>query len=116
MSDGVKSLPIIDLAYRLTLEVNQAVVKLPRRQRPGLGRRMEEAAFDLLAALVDARYVKTDAKAAALSRGSRALDTPRLLLGMAHYLEHLPIKRYEELSRMMGEVGRMLGGWQKSAG
>ena len=116
MTDGNKSLPIIDLAYRLTLELNQAVVKLPRHQRPGLGRRMEEAAFDLLAALVKARYLKADAKAAALSQGSQSLDTLRLQVRMAHDLEHLPTPRYEELSRMMGEVGRMLGGWQKSAG
>jgi hypothetical protein len=65
-----------------------------------LGRRIEEAAFDLLAALVDARYVKANAKAAALNRGSQALDTPRLLLGMAQDLEHLPTKRCEELSEM----------------
>jgi hypothetical protein len=104
------------LACRLTLEVKQAVVKLPQYQRPGLGRRMEEAAYDLLAGLVDAQHVKADTKAAALKRGSQALDTPRPLLRMAHDLEHLPTKRYEELSRMMGEVGRMLGGWRKSAG
>lgn len=46
-----KSLPIIDLAYRLVLELNRAVGEFPRNQRPGLGRRSEEAAFDLLAAL-----------------------------------------------------------------
>jgi hypothetical protein len=36
MTDGNKSLPIFDLTYRLTLKINQAVVKLPRHQRPGL--------------------------------------------------------------------------------
>ena len=60
------------------------------------------------------RYVKADAKAVALTRGSQALDALRLLVRMAHDLEHLPTKRYEELSSMMGEVGRMLGGWRKS--
>ena len=64
VTDGNKSLPILDMAYRLTLEINQeiklfmrerqAVVELSRHQRPGLGRRLEEAAFDLLAALVKA--------------------------------------------------------------
>ncbi len=42
----------IDLAYALTLELNRVVGMFPRSQRPGLGRRIEEAAFDLLAALV----------------------------------------------------------------
>jgi hypothetical protein len=58
MTDGTQSQPIIDRAYRLTLEINAAVVKLPRHQRPGLGRRMKEAAFDLIAALVKARYLR----------------------------------------------------------
>jgi hypothetical protein len=70
MTDGTQSQPIIDRAYRLTLEINAAVVKLPRHQRPGLGRRMKEAAFDLIAALVKARYLRVEAKAAALSQGS----------------------------------------------
>jgi hypothetical protein len=116
MTDGNKSLPIIDLAYRLMLEINQAVVKLPRHQRPGMGRWLEEAAFDLLAARVKERYLRAEAKAAALSQGSQALDTLRLLVRMAHDLAHLSTSRYEELSRMMGEAGRMLGGWQKSTG
>ena len=60
MTDGNKSLPIIDPASRLTLEINQTVVKLPRRQRPGLGRRLEESAFDLLAAMVKARYLRAE--------------------------------------------------------
>ena len=51
------------------------VVKLPRHQRPGLRRRLEEAAFDLLTALVKARYLKADTRAAAISQGSQALDT-----------------------------------------
>ena len=69
---GRKSLPIIDAAYRLALEINQAVIKFPRHQRPGLGRRMEQAAFDLLAALVKARYLKTGEKAAALDQASQS--------------------------------------------
>ena len=113
-----KSLPIIEAAYRLALDTNQAVVKLPRHQRPGLGRRMEAAAFDLLAALVKARYLRaTDpTKAAFLVQASQALDTLRLLVRMAKDLQHLPIQRYEELARTMREVGRMLGGWRKRTG
>ena len=41
------------------------MVKSPRHQQPGLGRQMEEAAFDLLAALIQARYLKADSKAMA---------------------------------------------------
>jgi hypothetical protein len=109
-----KSLPIIDLTYRLVLELNRTVGAFPRNQRPGLGRRIEEAAFDLLAALVAARYRSGVDKQARLARASEALDQLRLLIRMASDLRYLSLARYEELSKMEREIGRMLGGWQKS--
>lgn len=109
-----KSLPIIDLTYRLVLELNRAVGEFPRSQRPGLGRRIEEAAFDLLAALVAARYRTGADKQARLARASEALDQLRLLVRMASDLRYLSLARYEELAKMEREIGRMLGGWQKS--
>ena len=47
-----KSLPIVDLTYRLVLELNRAVGVLSHNQRQGLGRRIGAAGFDLLEALV----------------------------------------------------------------
>lgn len=67
-----KSLPIIDLPYRLALEVNRAVGDFPPNQQPGLGRRIEEAAFDLLAAPVAARYRTGADKQAPLARAYAA--------------------------------------------
>jgi hypothetical protein len=85
-----KSLPIIDLTYRLVLELNRAVGEFPRNQRPGLGRRIEEAAFDLLAALVAARYRTGADKQARLARGYaagkvNAADIRRRLAGWLGY-------------------------------
>ncbi len=67
----MKPLPIIDAAYRLAIEINQAVVKYPRHQRPGLGRRMEEAALDLLELLVEAQYLSAERKREVLASASR---------------------------------------------
>ena len=64
------SLPIIDLTYRLVLEVNRAVGEFPRSQRPGLGRRGEAAAFDLLEALGAALVAGRAASPEPASRGT----------------------------------------------
>jgi len=109
------SLPIIDLTYRLVLEVDRAVGEFPRSQRPGLGRRGEAAAFDLLEALGAARYGRGPGRQAHLARASQALDRLRLRLRMAFDLRCVAAARYEELSGMEREVGRMLGGRRKSA-
>lgn len=62
-----KSLPIIDAVYRLGLELNKAVIKFPRNQRPGLGRKIEDAGFNLLAGLSQARYLKPSCKLTVLT-------------------------------------------------
>ena len=111
---GRIALPIIDAAYRLALEINQAAVESACHQRPGLGRLMEEAGLGVLASLAKARCLKaTDpAKAALLVQASQAPDAPRLPVRMSRDLEHLPFKPYEELARTMREVGGiMVGGW-----
>jgi hypothetical protein len=108
-----KSLPIIDLAYRLVIEINRTVGEFPGNQRRGLGRRSEAAAFALLEALVADRYRGGAEKQSPLASASLALDRLRLLIRMAFDLHGLSPARYEELARMEREIGRMLGGWQK---
>jgi len=78
-------------------------------------RRGEAAAFDLLEALGAARYGRGPEKQAHLAGASEALDRLRLLLRMAFDLRCLSAAHCEDLSRMEREVGRMLGGWRKSA-
>lgn len=43
------------------------------------------------------------------------LEHLRYLVRMAQRLEFLPFKKYEIWSRMLDEIGRMVGGWIKSA-
>jgi len=109
------SLPIIDLTYRLVLEVDLAVCQLPCYQRPCLGRRGEAAAFNPMEALGAARYGRGPEKQAYLAGASQALDRLRLLLRMATDLRCLALARYEELSRMEREIGRLLRGRRKNA-
>ena len=109
-----KSLPIIEVAYRLALQLNKVVVKFPRHQRPGFGRRIEETAFNFLEALTAARYRGLGNKANLLTHASNYLDNLRLSVRMSFDLGYLPNKSYEELSKVIAEAGRMLGGWQKS--
>ena len=78
-------------------------------------RRGEAAAFDLLEAPGAARYARGPEKQAHLAGASQALDRLRLLIRMATDLRRLAAARYEELSRMEREVGRLLGGRRKSA-
>ena len=88
------SLPIIDLTYRLVLEVERAVGESPRSQRPGLGRRGEVAAFDLLEALGATRNGRGPEKQARLAGASHSQALDRLRLTM-----HSSCARETTLSR-----------------
>jgi hypothetical protein len=109
-----KSLPIIETAYRLVLELNKTVVKFPRHQRGGLGRRIEEAGVNFLETLTAARYRDLSSKPELLTRASNYLDNLKLCVRMSFDLGYLPNRSYEELARTITETGRMLGGWRKS--
>ncbi len=43
------------------------------------------------------------------------LATLRAYIRLAKDLKFLPIKKYENWSKMLSEIGKMLGGWIKSA-
>lgn len=42
------------------------------------------------------------------------LDTLRYYIRLSKDLRFLPFKKYENWSRNINEIGRMIGGWQKS--
>jgi len=52
---------------------------------------------------------------AALRRADAALNRLRLYLRLAHHWRWLSEGQYEYVSRMVAEVGRLLGGWLRQA-
>jgi len=44
-----------------------------------------------------------------------ALNKPRLYLRLAHHWRWLSDGQYEHVSRMVAEIGRLLGGWLRQS-
>lgn len=74
--------------------------------------RIDNLALDMVEDLVKARY--TCNKRPPLLRANLRLEKLRVLLRLCHTLGYLPHTRYEHAMRAMNEVGKMLGGWQRS--
>jgi hypothetical protein len=51
----------------------------------------------------------------ALARADAALNSLRLYLRLAHHWHWLNDGQYEHVSRLVAEVGRLLGGWVKQS-
>jgi hypothetical protein len=106
--------PIFARTYDLARETCKLVEAFPRSRRAVLGRRLEEASFDLHEALAAA--AKSPSPAPLLLTADVALTRYRFCLRLAQELGLLSPGRLEEIGRIVAEVGRLLGGWQRKLG
>lgn len=104
--------PIFVRCDQLVLWVVQASSRFPRNYRPVMGRAAQESALLVQRYLVAAARRRD--KRSALQSADEALQELRILLRQCRTLELLSIGQYEHVVRLVGEVGRMLGGWRKS--
>ena len=87
--------------------------RFPKSIRHTLTHRMESLALAILEDLTSAAYGRRRERA--LRSADDRLDRLRVLVRLAHEMGHLGVGPYEEAGRRLGEAGRMLGGWRRSA-
>ena len=85
----------------------------PRAQRHTVTRRLQDAALNFLECLVQANNRRGQARRAALAAADEELDKVRFYLRLAYQWQWLNPGQYEHAGRMVAEMGRLLGGWQK---
>ena len=99
-------------AYDVVLWLTNKVQHFPRSNRFTLGERLVNAAIDLLMTLVEAAY--TAEKSALLRQASLKTNGLRYLLRLAKDLHLMNVEAYGFSTERVEEIGRMIGGWQKS--
>lgn len=88
--------------------------RFPRVYRSTVTQRLMDAALDLQEALVAAETRGGRPRVLALRNADAALARLRIYLRLAHRWQWLSDGQYEHAGRMVGEIGRLLGGWLKS--
>lgn len=88
----------------------------PRPFRHTVTERLLGAALDLPELLFRAQSRRGKQRSDALAEADAALNTLRLYLRLAHRWRWLSDGQYEHVSRMVAEIGRLLGGWIRQAG
>jgi four helix bundle protein len=99
-------------AYDLVLWLLPKAEKFARSYRFTVGDRMVNLALDLLLLLVEAAY--STEKADLLDAANRSANGVRYLLRLAKDLKLLTLDSYGFAAERLDEIGRMIGGWQKS--
>ena len=89
--------------------------RFPRAYRHTVTQRLMDAALDLQDELYLAQSRSAEARRATLADCDAALNRLRLYLRLAHHWRWLSDRQYEHVSGMVAEIGRLLGGWIRSA-
>ena len=104
---------VVTKAYDLVLWLMKKVESFPRSYRFTIGERLAAQSLDLLTLLTEAAYTRQ--KETLLQQASQKVNAVRLLLRMAKDLQILTVDSYAFSAGQLDEVGRMVGGWSKSA-
>ena len=105
--------PIFSRTYDLILWLLPQTGKFPRVYRFGLGERVVRQALDFQETLVRAGHSKKE-RARLLDEADIQLAILRQNLRLCKDLEIIKLNQYEHVSKMLVEIGRLLGGWKKS--
>ena len=105
--------PLFAKSYDFIRWLIPQTIKFPREQRFVLAHRLQATSMDFMECLFQATAKPT--QQAALAQADIKLKQLRFYLRVSHDLALLDVRRYEHASRLLEEIGRLLGAWIKIA-
>ena len=113
MAQRDNELVVITKTYDLILWSCHHTSRFPRSHRFVLGERIERGLYDLLEALIRARYTRERAKL--LDEANLCLEVLRFQMRLAKDLQCLKTPSYGHACKSIDEIGRLVGGWARKA-
>jgi len=110
----MKESPIFSRTYDLLLWLVPQAQKFPRAHRFGVGERVVRLALDFQETLISAGLSMGEKRKERLKEADIQLAKLRQILRLCKDLEIFNIGQYEHAAKMLVEIGRLLGGWQKA--
>ena len=104
---------IVQKAYDWNLWILPKVERFPRSYRFSVGQNLVSTSLDLLMNLVDATYQSKNS--GTLAAAVRNVNRARYLVRLSKDLQLINTAGYEFSAQGLDEIGRMAGGWWKSA-
>lgn len=93
------------------LSLQAALKQFDKRDRHGLGARLDEGALNVLDLLLLASNRRAKSRLLALDKLDRELAREKILVRLAHHSKMLKDGRYANLERKLITMGNMTGGW-----
>jgi four helix bundle protein len=108
----MKQSPIFSKTYDFVAWLIPLTVKFPRQQRFVMAAALQREALRFQELLIEAVHQAQPRRS--LAAADAELDKLRTHLRLCRDLALISPGQYEHAARMLVEVGRLLGGWQKS--
>ena len=106
-------MPIFSKTYDFVAWLVPLTNHFPKLHRHTLTRRLLDAALDFQEAVLEANSQRGRVRLEYLRAADGHLSKVRLYLRLAHRWQWINEGQYEHASRLVAELGRLLGGWQK---
>lgn len=108
----MKESPIFTRTYDMLRWLIPITIKFPRQQRFVLAESLQETALLFHEQLIEASLNSNPRDV--LQQADVSLTKLRFYLRLCRDLEYIKLGQYEHVSKMVSEIGRLLGGWKKS--
>jgi hypothetical protein len=108
----MKESPIFSKTYDLVAWLIPMTIKFPRQQRFVMAAALQREALRFQELLIEAAHQRQPRER--LIAADAELDKLRTHLRLSRDLVLISPGQYEHAARLLVEVGRLLGGWQKS--
>lgn len=105
--------PIFSKTYDFVAWLLPLTIKFPRQQRFVMAGTLQQEALHFQELLIEAAHARQPREV--LIAADAELDKLRTHLRLSRDLQLMSMGQYEHAARMLVEVGRLLGGWQKSS-
>ena len=107
-------IPIIAKTYELYKLFYSYLLLFPKKDKYTLGSKCEMYIIAVLELLLEAGSAVKTEKLILLKQASVKFDALKIFIRLAQDLKCLDTKKYLSLQTHIQEIGKMLGGWQKS--
>lgn len=107
-------IPVIKKVYELYKTFYNYSKLFPKKDKYTLGNKCEMYIIDTLELLIAAGSAPKNEKYAIIRQANIKFDTLKIFIRLANEVNMLDAKKYLTLQQQLQEIGRMIGGWQKS--
>ena len=92
---------------------HKCLILFPKHEKYTLGQKIENTILETLELVLSANYASIYKKAI-LRKANNKIDLLKYLVRIAHETNSIKIKGYLLLEEVIINIGRMIGGWQRS--